>query len=658
VKEWHVAAGHGLVCGDQGIAIMCGIVGYLNLNGQDLGPDENFLPTMCESIAHRGPDEVGMKIMGSVALGMTRLSIIDLKTGQQPITNEDGSIWIVFNGEIYNFHEIQERVKARGHRLVTASDTETIVHLYEDYGPQCLQYLEGMFAFAIWDSAKQRLFMARDRMGEKPLHWTISQGQFIFSSEIKGILAHPKSKRELNQEALRQYLTLEYVPAPNSIFKDIHKLMPAHYLVVENGRVDIKGYWNPEELPKVSSQAEAQERLLALLDRSIELRLISDVPLGVFLSGGIDSSTIAALAAPKVEGALKTFSIGFSDASFDESEHARSVAHHLGAHHENVQFEPNLALATMTELWTILDEPLGDASIVPTYFLSKMTRRHVTVALAGEGGDELFGGYPTYQAHQLAELWNYLPLVLRENVLNPAINSLPVSLNNLSLDYKLKRFAAATQEPPIRRHLRWMGSIPVAEHKGLLAVNCGNGAQHYGEESLLESKNFTRVLLPAQGDKESVVEKIMRLDLATYLPDDLLVKSDRASMAASLEVRLPFLAYPLVEFALSVPPHMKLKGMQGKYLLRKVASAYLPKDIVKRPKKGFGIPVGKWINNEFKPVVQELLSDSFITQQGIFQANYVGRLLKEHNEGRIDRRKELWTLLMFQWWWRKFFMSS
>lgn len=639
---------------------MCGIVGYLNLNGEPLGPEQDFLPPMVASIAHRGPDEVGMRIMGPVALGMTRLAIIDLKTGQQPITNEDGTIWIVFNGEIYNFHELKNKLAVSGHKLATNSDTETIVHLYEDFGPACLNYLEGMFSLAIWDEPRKRLFIARDRMGEKPLHWTISNGKFIFGSEVKGILAHPDAKKELNESALQQYLALEYVPAPNSIFKGINKLMPSHYLIVEDGAVKVQSYWQPAPKSTARNEAEASQELISLLDRSVELRLISDVPLGVFLSGGIDSSTIAAMAVNKVSGPLKTFSIGFSDASFDESEHARTVAEYLGTQHECVEFSPDLALSTMSELWNVLDEPIADASIIPTYFLSKMTRRRVTVALAGEGGDELFGGYPTYQAHQWAKLWNYLPRALRKNVIDPALNSLPVSLNNLSFDYKVKRFINAVDEPPISRHLRWMGSIPVPEH-GQLLLNGGNGSSHkhlLTEEQLFDCHGLTRILMPEMNSDSDVVETIMRFDMATYLPDDLLVKSDRASMAASLEVRLPFLAFPLVEFALSLPSHFKIKGSVTKYLLRKVAANYLPDRIVRRPKKGFGIPVGKWLKDEFKPVVDELLTESFIRRQSLFNWGYIDRLLQEHYQGKADRRKELWTLLMFQWWWRKFFMSS
>jgi asparagine synthase (glutamine-hydrolysing) len=627
---------------------MCGIVGYLNLNGSALDPSEPIIREMCHSIEHRGPDEEGSTIIGPVALGMTRLSIIDLSTGQQPIPNEDKTIWIVFNGEIYNFHELQQLVLEKGHKLSTHSDTEVIVHLYEEYGVDCLQHLEGMFAFAIWDSNKQRLLLARDRMGEKPLHYGVFDGKLVFGSELKGLLAHPaaSAKRELDLLALQKYLAMEYVPAPSSIFAGIEKLMPAHYLLVEGGQLKTGCYWEPKIVEQNWSEQEAQERLMALLRKSIELRLIADVPLGVFLSGGIDSSAIAALASGLSSEKLKTFSIGFKDASFDESAHAQLVSDHLGTDHHTAWFTPDLAESTLMELWEYLDEPLADASIVPTYFLSKMTKRNVKVALAGEGGDELFGGYPTYTAHTLANLWNGVPAIFRRGLIEPAIRSLPVSHNNLSFDYKAKRFISAAGQPALTRHLHWMGSFPLSEHPRLMRA---------GLATLTREDELYKPHFAIHGSTPDVVNEVMRLDLNTYLPDDLLVKSDRASMAASLEVRLPFLAYPLVEFALSLPSSLKIRGLKTKYLLKKAVTPHLPESIIKRPKKGFGIPVAKWLRSDFKPLVDELLSDSYIRHQQLFDYAYVSELLQQHMSGAADRRKELWTLFMFQMWWRKFF---
>ncbi len=627
---------------------MCGIVGYMNLNGQPLEQSENYLPAMCHSIHHRGPDDEGELVMGPVAMGMTRLSIIDLSTGHQPICNEDGKIWIVFNGEIYNYQDLTKLVVDKGHKLKTTTDTEIIVHLYEEYGVDCLQYLEGMFAFALWDSEKERLLIARDRMGEKPLHYGVFGGQLIFGSELKGILAHPRSKKELCMEALQKYLALEYVPAPLSIFDGIRKLMPAHYLMVQGGQLRTACYWTPKISKEKLNEQEASEKLVELLSTSTRLRLIADVPVGVFLSGGIDSSSIAALASRVSTGKLKTFSIGFGESSFDESAHADLVAKHLGTEHHLAWFSPHVARATLEELWDYLDEPIADASIVPTFFLSKMTREMVKVALAGEGGDELFGGYPTYQAHKLAGVWRRVPKALRTNVIEPMIRSLPVSTNNLSFDFKAKKFIEGANRSPVDRHLNWMGSLPLSEQVQLVKSNVLTLTK---EEDILPD-----VLRMGGGGNsdDDIVSQIMKLDMITYLPDDLLVKSDRSSMAASLEVRLPFLAYPLVEFALSQPSSYKLHGMTTKYLLKKAVAPFLPESILKRPKKGFGIPVAKWLREDFKPLVDELLSESFVKKQGIFEWSYISKLLDEHNTGRFDRRKQLWTLFMFQWWWRKF----
>ena len=626
---------------------MCGIVGYLNLNGKPIEQNDNFLPGMCKSIYHRGPDDEGHLVMGPVALGMTRLSIIDLSSGHQPISNEDGTIWIVFNGEIYNYQDLRQLVTGKGHILKTSTDTEVIVHLYEEYGIDCLSYLEGMFAFALWDSQKERLLIARDRMGEKPLHYGVFAGQLIFGSELKGILAHPGSKKELCPEALQKYLALEYVPAPLSIFANIFKLMPAHYLLVQSGQLRTACYWTPAISQEKLSEAAAAERLTHLLSTSTRLRMIADVPVGVFLSGGIDSSSIAALASRVSSGRIKTFSIGFADSSFDESSHAETVARHIGSEHHLAWFSPDAARSTLEELWEYLDEPLADASIVPTYFLSKMTREMVKVALAGEGGDELFGGYPTYLAHKLAGVWRRIPRVLRTNFIEPVIRSLPVSMNNLSFDYKAKRFIESANRLPLDRHLSWMGSLPLSEQVQLVKSNLLSLTR---EEDILPDA----LRLSAVGQDEDIVSHLMKVDMITYLPDDLLVKSDRSSMAASLEVRLPFLAYPLVEFALSMPGSYKVHGMTTKYLLKKAAAPLLPEAILKRPKKGFGIPVAKWLRHEFKPLVDELLEESFVKKQGIFEWNYINRLLEEHKSGKFDRRKQLWTLFMFQWWWRKF----
>lgn len=630
---------------------MCGIVGYLRLSGEPITQGENYLPEMCRSIHHRGPDDVGELLIGPAALGMTRLSIIDLHTGHQPISNEDGRIWIVFNGEIYNYKDLEKIVRKKGHTLKTTTDTEIIVHLYEEFGVDCLQYLEGMFAFAIWDSNEERLFIARDRMGEKPLHYGVFGGYLLFGSEIKGILAHPNSTKEICKEALQKYLAYEYVPAPLSMFEGVSKLLPAHFLLVQNGQIQAHRYWTPQINKSANrSELEYSEELTELLSNSTRRRLIaSDVPVGVFLSGGIDSSTIAAIASRTLNEKLKTFSIGFSEDSFDESAHALAVAKHLGTEHHNETLTAAIARQNLDEMWDYLDEPLADAAVIPTFFLSKMTRQHVKVALAGEGGDELFGGYPTYQAHKLASIWNRIPALLRSGVLEPAIRSMPVSMNYLSLDYKAKRFVDSVSKLPVDRHLLWMGALPLVEQRKLVR----------SENLVLQSDReiLPQLLSLSDGDllQEDLLSRIMQLDMVTYLPDDLLVKADRSSMAASLEVRLPFLAHPLVEFALSLPSSYKVRGMTTKYLLKKVAAPLLPERILKRPKKGFGIPISRWMKHEFKPLLNELLSPSYIKKQEMFEWSYIEHLMLEHNSGEHDRRKQLWTLLMFQKWWQKFF---
>ncbi len=643
---------------------MCGIAGYMNLRGAPVdGATGAKIPlaAMCDSIAHRGPDEWGMQVVGPCALGMTRLSIIDLSTGKQPISNADDTTWIVFNGEIYNFQQLKERLLRLGYKFKTSTDTEVILHLYQEYGVACLDHLEGMFAFAIYDVNKKRTFIARDRMGEKPLHYAIVNDHLVFCSEIKGILAFPGFKKDIDNFALRQYMALEYVPAPRSLFAGIHKLPPASYMLVENGQVKVDTYWQIPRQEAEMGEKEALSQLKDLLDESIKLRLIADVPLGVFLSGGIDSSLITAMAAKHVSHKLQTFSIGFEEASFDESTHAEAVANHIGTRHTMMKFTSSAIVQSLSKLWEYLDEPLADASIIPTYLLSKMTKESVTVALSGDAGDELFGGYPTYLAHNLAGYFNLIPSGVLHRLINPMVSMLPVSHNNLSFDFKIKRFLGSVDKQATERHLRWMGSIAPEKHKDLFVPAFRQkleGAEPATYQKLVDQIDWDYFGHVGKKINGSLVNSIMHLDLLTYLADDLLVKSDRASMAASLEVRVPFLAYPVVEFARQLPSELKVRGFKTKYLLRKLASQYLPENIVERPKKGFGIPVARWLQSDLKPLVDVLLSRQYIGEQNIFEWNTVSCLLDEHMNKKADRRKELWTLLMFQCWWDKYFADG
>ncbi|MFP5501706.1 MAG: asparagine synthase (glutamine-hydrolyzing) [Candidatus Sericytochromatia bacterium] len=633
---------------------MCGITGFLSLDGAP-ATDERALDAMCRVMTHRGPDEQGTTLTGPVALGMRRLSIIDLAGGQQPISNEDGAVTVVFNGEIYNYPELRDRLLARGHRFATQSDTEVIVHLYEDHGEDFLKHLNGMFAIALWDARDRKLILARDRMGETPLYSTTAGRTLLWGSEIKCLLAHPALDRRLSLPALSRYLQFDYVPAPHAILEGLHKLPQAHMLVVEDGEVEVKPYWRLDLTARTPapSEAEALEELDRRLLEAVERRLLAEVPLGVFLSGGIDSSTIAALAARVAPGRLKTFSIGFDDPSFDESRHARHVAEHLGTDHHEETLSAEGLLALVPRLSELLDEPFGDASVMPTYLLSRFARRHVTVALGGDGGDELFAGYPTYQAQRLAGLYDRLPGAMR-GLIAPAgramAGALPVNTNNLSLDFKLKRFTGALDQPLLERHSQWLGSFTPAEQATLLtpeAMAAIRGDDLYDQ---------ARAYWTASADWDAIA-RYLHLDASTYLPDDILFKVDRASMAASLEVRAPFLDHTLVEFIAGLPSDYKLRGWTTKHLLKRVARRYLPEAIVDRPKKGFGIPVAKWFKGELKSTMLDVFAPERLRAAGLFQVDAVEKLIRDHLDGVKDNRKPLWTLFMFELW-REAYMGA
>ncbi len=631
---------------------MCGIFGYFSTSKHDLGSNLDLLKAMGDAIYHRGPDDSGYYLNGSMAMGMRRLAIIDLKNGQQPISNEDDTLFIVFNGEIYNFKSLYEKLIKLGHKFKTQSDTEVIIHLYEEYGYDCLNYLEGMFAFAIWDKSKNELFIARDRMGEKPLHYSLFGDTLVFGSEIKSILKHPKAYCDLNKEALTQYLTLEYVPSPNTLFANIYKLLPGHFLTVKpDSSLNIQPYWFPDtKINDGINLDEAKADFKQLAKESIEKCLISEVPLGVFLSGGLDSSIIALEASQLIaQKPLQSFSIGFTDKSFDESNHAHLMAKYLKLDHHNFVFYPQTAKESFDSLWQVLDEPIGDASIIPTHYLAKMTRQKVTVALAGEGGDELMGGYPTYLAHNYAKYLSQIPILRNGRLMEKVLKSLPVSYNNLSLDYKAKRFFKHLQHNYLNRHLRWMGSFNLNEQNQLLKSQ----TLIKNEIDLLE--NSSKILLPRLNGQNLDLNKIMQLDLSAYLPDDLLVKSDRASMANSLEVRLPFLNHKIVEWALKLPSNLKIKGSVTKYMLRKAYQEDLPASILNRPKKGFGIPVAKWINEDLADLTDKFFSPKFVSSQGLFDQAFLDNLIRLHKSYKVDYRKEIWTLIMFQAWYDKFF---
>ena len=628
---------------------MCGIVGFLTSNPSDI-PDHQILQRMRDLLTHRGPDDQGEYIRSLnekgpfLFLGHRRLSIIDLVSGQQPLSNEDGTVWVIFNGEIYNFKELRDRLRTLGHRFATNSDTEVIVHSYEEYGEGCFKHLNGMFALGIWDERKKQLILARDRLGKKPLYYSALPGTFLFASELKAIMAYPKFERKIAPLSLMKYLFYEFIPSPHTIFEDAMKLPAASCLIWRDGKKEIKRYWTPFDTGEVKdiSEEEAESRIIDLLRTSVKRRLISDVPLGIFLSGGIDSSAVAAFAQREVPGKVKTFSIGFEDPSFDESGYASLASTFLETEHYEQRMTPEDMLAIVPQLPDILDEPMADASILPTYLLSKFTRKHVTVALSGDGGDELFAGYPTYLAHKLAKPYeNYLGL------LHPLAtylgNLLPVSDNNISFDFKVKKFLSGIGYPDGIRNSIWLGSFPFIENEKVLSDEIRS---QFNRDRLVEDLARYEKDYPLN-DRMTLLQY---LDLKLYLQEAILVKVDRASMACSLEVRAPFLDYELIEFVMRLPSRLKLKGFTSKYILKRAMKKFLPPKVVHRPKKGFGVPIAKWVKGPLKELFRNMLSLERIEREGFLSQEYVATLLEDHLKNKKDNRKPLWTLLIWQLW--------
>jgi asparagine synthase (glutamine-hydrolysing) len=609
---------------------------------------------MCRSIAHRGPDDQGIWLQGGVGLGVRRLSIIDVAGGHQPIHNQDETAWIVFNGEIYNFPQLRERLNARGHRFYTRSDTEVVVHAYDEWGERCVEELNGMFGFAIWDGRKQTLFLARDRLGIKPLYYSITADGLAFASELKAILTIPGLRREVDLAALDDYLALEYVPSPRSIIRGIQKLPPGHTLSwrMESGEERLRQYWDvdlgaSEREPDTRPLAQHVEELRAVLLESVRKELISDVPLGVFLSGGIDSSTVAAMMTRLTPGHVNSFSVGFSDPSFDESAHARQVADHLGTNHRELILEPTMLTDLVPSVTEKLDEPLADASIIPTFLLSRFARQHVTVALGGDGGDELFGGYPTLLAHRLVRHYQRLPGVVRDRFVSPLVERLPVSMANISLDFKLKRFVDGAGYPIGERHVRWLGSFSSQERARLFDPDVRASLEQTDRHDLV-AEHLARHRL------QDPLNQVLYLDMKMYLENDILAKVDRASMMASLEARVPLLNVDLVEHMARVPVALKLRGQRSKYILKHAMRGVLPDPILARGKKGFGMPVARWIRGPLKELITTTLAPDKLRREGFFQPAYVQTLLDDHLAGRRDNRKQLWTLFMFERWYERY----
>jgi asparagine synthase (glutamine-hydrolysing) len=621
---------------------VCGIAGIVSARA-DAVPSREVLARMTARLTHRGPDDVGYHLQGPVALAMRRLKIIDLESGRQPMTGEDGSVWVVYNGEIYNYREEAEALQARGHRFRTRSDTEVIVHGFEEHGLAVLSRLEGMFALALWDEAARTLVLARDRFGIKPLYYAVLPQALVFASELRAILEHPGVSRAVDPVGLSLYLAHDLVPTPHSVLAAVRKLPAAHVLSYTEGRVKIEPYWELHYGGPALSEEEAAEQLRGTLETAVRQHLISDVPLGIFLSGGIDSSAVAAMAARHVDRRLRTFSVGFEDASFDERAYARRVAAVLGSEHHEEVLRPADALDIVARLPDLLDEPLGDASLIPTYLLSRFARQSITVALSGDGGDELFAGYPTYQAHRLARAYERVPAVAHAWLVRPLIERLPVSLGDLSLDFRLKRFVDGVRLDPVARHAVWMGSFTPDEQRDLLTPTAWARLPAPPSYSLYRQ-------IAAQPSNASELDRLLYLDLRTYLGEGVLTKVDRASMACSLEVRVPFLDRRVVELAAAMPPALKLRGFTTKYILRRALGGLLPAEILGRRKKGFGIPLGRWFQHELGPLLDDTFAPARLRRGGLFRPEAVARLLAEHRAGRRDHRKKLYTLLAWELW--------
>lgn len=625
---------------------MCGIVGFVNAKSRPASRE--VLERMNRCIVHRGPDEDGFFVHEAVALAMRRLAIIDLAGGQQPIFNQDQTAVIVFNGEIYNFQALKKDLEARGHAFSTNCDTEVIVHLYDEYGADCVNFLRGMFAFAIWDFRDKSLFIARDRVGKKPLLYSHqTNGDLVFGSEFTALLAHPSVGREVDFEAIDNYLSYLCVPAPLTAFKQVRKLEPGHWLRWKNGQIETRRYWSPDFSKKIKISAEeAVEETTRVLREAVKLRLISEVPLGAFLSGGVDSSVVVALMAEASAAPVKTFSIGFEEQDYSELKYAKRVAAHLGAEYNEFIVRPN-ALDVLPTLVEHYGEPYADPSAIPTYYVSKETRKFVTVALNGDGGDESFVGYERHVAMKFAETYHRLPRLLRQKLIEPSITAIPSPTNFRNRFVRFQRFLSAASMPKAERYFLWLSTFDADAKRELYSADLSARTEH---SNPLEF--FAKYISHSNG--KGVIDTVLLTDLMNYLPNDLLVKVDIASMANSLEARSPFLDHKVIEFAASLPENVKQQGRDTKSLLKKVAARLVPPDVVYRPKMGFGVPLKYWLGNELQGFTRDVLLSEKAARRGLFRQETVERLIDEQRRDAKDNSWKIWTLLMLELWFQRF----
>ncbi len=626
---------------------MCGITGILSLeDGRPI--DRGVVEEMTQVITHRGPDADGFFVdPGRVGLGMRRLKIIDLETGDQPIANEDETVWVIFNGEIYNFPELRRDLEARGHRFRTRSDTETIVHAYEEHGPRCVEKLRGMFAFALWDGRARRLVLARDRVGIKPLYYTVAGGQLLWGSELKCLLRHPAVERRLSPAGLNHFLTFLYTPSPLTIFDGIYELEPAHILVAEGGRVHLERYWDLVPAPDLARDEEsAVAGFRERLEEAVRIRMVADVPLGAFLSGGIDSSSVVALMARHAAAAVETFSIGYEDGgeAFDEREPARAVARRYATRHHEFVVRPDLA-DLLPRLVRAFDQPFADSSAIPNWYLSQMTREHVTVALSGLGGDEIAAGYERYRGALLGEQVRRIPGFLRNRVLRPLTERLPDPREGGQWSGRVKRFVRTLDLDFDDRYFALIAAFQRAERDRLLTPDMREQVELDEPREL-----FRTVTSPVRATDP--LHRALYADLKLYLPGDLLTLTDRMSMAHALEVRVPFLDHLLLEYAATLPAHLKLKGMERKVVLKRAVADLLPPEIRDRRKMGFSVPLNVWFRSELRPLLEDVLAEDAVREAGVFNYSEVRRILDRHFARRANHDNQIWGLVSFMLWHR------
>ena len=632
---------------------MCGVCGVIDLdNSPPLREEE--LSAMCRTIEHRGPDGTRTMIRGAMAFGHTRLSVIDTETGWQPISNEDDSVFVILNGEIYNFQALREELSAKGHKFRTNSDTEVTVHLYEEEGIEFVKRLDGMFALAVWDEPKGRLVLARDRIGKKPLYFTEREGRLAFASETKALNAIRTESKQVDPVALASYLTYGYVPDPLSIFKGISKLPPAHLLVFDDQGIEIKRYWELNTaIDSTMSREDAVSEIRRLADSAVSARLVSDVPLGFFLSGGLDSSVVVGSAAQASSSTLKTFSIGFEEESYSELEYARTIAERFDTNHEEFVVTSDL-VGDLESIVRFADEPLADPSMFPTYYLSRQTRQHVTVALSGDGGDEVFGGYDRYIGLELANRYQRIPGWIRKGLIAPLSGMIPESQGKRSNLRRFKRLTYPHADSAGQWYRGWMQQFRPESHIRAFTPDFAR--------SLVENGGWTDHMElafagSAGADGGASVRSAQLVDSTTYLPGDLMAKTDRMSMAHGLEVRSPFLDHHLMEFASTIPSDYTYRGRAGKQILKQAYSDLLPSEIVNRKKAGFTVPLGTWINGTLRGVTQDLLTSEGAEVHKVIEPEFIRQMISEHGAMKQNHSVRLWNLICLEAWSKAFGVS-